>query len=102
MHPGGAPARGRTRRARVNQDIATLFTIFIWVLIIAVIGRSLISWFPLSRDNQFARLLYQVTEPLLAPVRNVLPRTGMIDLSAMVVIILLYVMLAVINKAANS
>ncbi|MBI2767921.1 MAG: YggT family protein [Chloroflexi bacterium] len=86
----------------MNQQIATLFTIFIYVLIAAVIGRSLMSWFPVSRDNPLARFLYQVTEPLLAPVRNVLPRTGMLDLSAMVVIILLYVMLAVVDRAANS
>jgi len=86
----------------VNPQIAALFTIFLYVLIAAIIARSLLSWFPVSHDNPFARLLYQVTEPLLAPVRNILPRTGMIDFSAMLVIILLYVMIAVVNQAANA
>jgi YggT family protein len=84
----------------VNDQVATLFTIFIYLIMAAVIGRSLISWFPVSRDNQLARFLYQVTEPLLAPVRNIMPRTGMIDFSAMAVIILLYVMLVVVQKAS--
>lgn len=85
----------------MNDTIAQLFSLFIWLLIIALILRSLLSWFPIDRNNQFARLLTSVTEPLLEPVRRILPRTGMIDLSGMVVIILLYVMLEVGRIAAD-
>ncbi|MEP6871822.1 MAG: YggT family protein, partial [Anaerolineaceae bacterium] len=42
------------------------------------------------------------TAPLREPVRQVIPRMGMIDLSAMVVILLLYLMIYVVDKAANS
>ncbi|MCA9845521.1 MAG: YggT family protein [Dehalococcoidia bacterium] len=59
------------------------------------------TWFPTSRDNQLARLLDRITEPLLEPVRRIMPRTGMIDFSAMVVIILLYVMLTVVSRLSN-
>jgi YggT family protein len=86
----------------VNDQVANLFVAFLYLLIIAIIVRSLMSWFPVSRDNQFARVLFQVTEPLLDPVRRLMPRTGMIDFSAMVVIILLYVMIAVVQQAANA
>ncbi|WP_322818250.1 YggT family protein [Tepidiforma sp.] len=84
----------------MNDSVAQLFTLFLWLLIVAVFLRSLLSWFPVSQDNEVARLLYRVTEPLLDPVRRVLPRTGMIDFSGMVVIILLYVMIAVVERAA--
>lgn len=84
----------------MNDSVAQLFTLFLWLLILAVFLRSLLSWFPVSQDNEVARLLYRVTEPLLDPVRRVLPRTGMIDFSGMVVIILLYVMIAVVERAA--
>ena len=47
------------------------------------------------------RLLDAITEPLLEPVRRMLPRTGMIDLSAMVVMIVLYIMVAVVQTAAR-
>lgn len=84
----------------MNDSVAQLFTLFLWLLILAVFLRSLLSWFPVSQDNEVARLLYRVTEPLLDPVRRVLPRTGMVDFSGMVVIILLYVMIAVVERAA--
>ncbi len=84
----------------MNSTVAGLFTIFIYFLIVAIIVRSLMSWFPVGRDNPFARIVFQVTEPLLEPVRRIMPRTGMIDFSAMVVIVVLYVMLTVINQVS--
>jgi len=84
----------------MNDTVASLFTLFLWLLIVAVFLRSLLSWFPISQENEAARLLYRITEPLLEPVRRVLPRTGMIDFSGMVVIILLYVMIEVVQRAA--
>jgi len=66
------------------------------VLFWAIILRALMSWFrPYSYSrgyNQFARLVYQITEPLLAPVRNFLPTGGMgIDFSPLIVVFLLQV-----------
>jgi YggT family protein len=85
----------------MNDTVASLFTLFLWLLILAVFLRSLLSWFPISQENEAARLLYRITEPLLEPVRRVLPRTGMTDFSGMVVIILLYVMIEVVRRAAG-
>lgn len=85
----------------MNDQIALIFTVFLYALIIAVLARSLFSWFPIDRNNQFYRLLYNITEPLLAPVRQLMPRTGMIDFSAMIVIVVLYVMITVVQIAAD-
>lgn len=85
----------------MNGQIALIFTTFLYIILFAIIARSLISWFPLDPRNRFVRLLHQFTEPLLEPVRRVIPRMGMIDLSAMVVILLLYLMIYVVNKAAS-
>lgn len=85
----------------MNEQIATVFTTFLTVLIFCIIGRSLITWFPISRDNPAVRILDQITEPLLAPVRNLLPRSGMIDFSGMIVIVVLYVMIAVVDGVAK-
>ena len=85
----------------MNDQIATIFVVFLYVLMPAIIVRSLLSWFPnIDRRNQFVQMLDMVTEPLLAPVRNIMPRTGMIDFSAMIVIILLVVMVSVVQAAA--
>ncbi len=86
----------------MNDQIATIFIVFLYLLIAAVIIRSLLSWFPnVDRNGQFVRLLDTVTEPLLSPVRNIMPRTGMIDFSAMIVIIVLFVMVNVVEAAAS-
>ncbi|MCC6386452.1 MAG: YggT family protein [Dehalococcoidia bacterium] len=85
----------------MNDSVAALFTVLIYAIILLVLARSLLSWFPLRPGNPVARFLYQATEPLLAPVRNILPRTGMVDLSAMVVLLFLYIMLMVIDRAAS-
>ncbi|MEY2478737.1 MAG: YggT family protein [Actinomycetota bacterium] len=61
--------------------------------VFAVFGRIILSWFPLAPDSPFATIfsfLYTITEPLLGPIRRVLPPVGMggmgLDLSPMIVI----------------
>lgn len=86
----------------MNHQVAQLFTWFLYLLIFAVIGRSLLSWFPINQDNQFAYVLRRITDPLIEPFRRIMPRMGMIDLSPMAVIIILWLMIAVVNQAAAS
>ncbi|NDL64220.1 YggT family protein [Acerihabitans arboris] len=57
-----------------------------WVIII----RSLMSWVSQGR-SPMDQVLYQLSEPLMAPVRRIIPAMGGIDFSAMVVILILYV-----------
>lgn len=85
----------------MNHQVASLISGFLYVLIVAVIVRSLLTWFPNAQNNQFARLLAQFTDPLLDPVRRLMPRTMMIDFSPMIVIFLLYIMINVVNQAAQ-
>ncbi|WP_410013560.1 YggT family protein [Sodalis sp. C49] len=56
-----------------------------WVIII----RSLMSWISQGR-SPMDQVLYQLSEPLMAPVRRIIPAMGGIDFSAMVVILILY------------
>ena len=54
-----------------------------------LVMRSVLSWFPLKPTNVLKIYLFRVTEPLLAPVRRIVPRTGVVDLSPLVAIFLL-------------
>jgi len=58
----------------------------LWLL---VLGRVLISWIDPTGQSRVASLLVQATEPLIAPVRRVIPSTGMFDLSSLVVLLVL-------------
>ena len=63
-----------------------------------VIARSLLSFFMDPRHVVFD-FLATITEPILAPIRSIIPRMGMFDLSPLVAIILLQVLQRVIVGA---
>jgi YggT family protein len=67
-------------------NFVQLLIIALWVL---VLGRVLISWVDPAGRNQVSSFLIQTTEPLLAPVRRVLPQTGAIDWSGFIVLLVL-------------
>ena len=59
------------------------------VLTIAIILRAILSWFSLSPTNRLVIILNRFTEPILAPLRHIIPRAGMFDFTPLVAIILL-------------
>ncbi|NTV89713.1 MAG: YggT family protein [Clostridiales bacterium] len=70
--------------------INSIFTI----VELIVLARVIISWLPVDRYNRYVDLLYRITEPVFAPVRNMLDRTPLggfrgIDFSPLVILILL-------------
>ncbi len=72
--------------------IGDIIAATIYVLTIAIILRALLSWFPnIDPRNPIVEFLITITEPILAPIRSVMPRMGMLDLTPMVAIILLQV-----------
>ncbi|MFB0559452.1 MAG: YggT family protein [Dehalococcoidales bacterium] len=59
------------------------------VLSLAIIFRAILSWFSPRPTNILSVILYRITEPLLAPLRRIIPRAGMFDFTPLVAIILL-------------
>jgi YggT family protein len=59
------------------------FTVFS----LLILARIVVSWLNLDPYNQVVQFLHNTTEPILAPVRRVIPPMGMMDLSPMVVLI---------------
>ncbi|MCZ2110348.1 MAG: YggT family protein [Dehalococcoidia bacterium] len=57
----------------------------------AIVARSLLSWFPIDQSSPLFQLLFRVTEPIIEPIRRVMPNTGMMDLSPMAAIVLLII-----------
>ena len=85
----------------MNSAIAGILNAFLYILIIAIVARALLSWFPISRSNPLIQLVHQITDPLIEPIRRIMPRTGMIDLSPMIVIVVLWLMILVVNRVSN-
>lgn len=69
--------------------------IFLWTLIIRVI----LSWINIRPDNPLVIVTHYITEPILAPLRRITPRLGMIDITPMLAIILLYLIVQILHSA---
>ena len=67
-------------------SIIQLLLMAVWVL---VLGRIVMSWIDPSGRNQLSAFLIRATEPILGPVRRMLPPSGMMDWSGFVVLIVL-------------
>ncbi|MCH7745892.1 MAG: YggT family protein [Chloroflexi bacterium] len=74
-------------------DFAVIFISWLTnILYAALIGRVILSWINVSPSNPISIFIFQVTEPILAPIRRLLPKMGALDLSPMIAIILITVL----------
>ena len=89
---GGCVADGTT----TSQVICLFFQL----LTIAVFIRVLLSWFNVDPSNPMIQALNSITEPILDPIRRIMPRVGMFDLSPIVALILLQVLSQVLQEFA--
>ena len=67
----------------IAQIISAILTILTWIIVI----RALISWVNPDPYNQIVQFLYRVTEPILIPIRRILPAMGGFDLSPIVALV---------------
>jgi YggT family protein len=68
--------------------VATLIDLYSLVVLAAVV----MSWIRVDPRHQLARIVYRLTEPVLEPIRRVLPSVGGLDLSPLVLLIALRVL----------
>lgn len=78
----------------------TTFILFLYylfqVLTFAIFLRAILSWFMMSTRSgsiiTLYRVLHQITEPILAPLRRIIPMVGMIDITPIIAILLLQIL----------
>lgn len=67
--------------------------IYIWLVIASAVLSWLVAFSVVNTRNQFVatvgEFLYRITEPLLAPIRNMLPSLGGIDISPVILILII-------------
>ncbi|MCB4769944.1 YggT family protein [Ancylobacter sp. Lp-2] len=72
----------------------TIVSLYVWILIASAILSWLVAFNVVNPQNQVVRsvgeFLWRVTEPVLAPIRRLLPNLGGIDVSPIILIIGLY------------
>ena len=76
------------------QTIDLALNLYTWVLIASAIFSWLYAFNVINSSNRFVeaigRFLYNVTEPVLRPIRRVMPNLGGIDISPIIVLLLIF------------
>ncbi len=74
------------------------------VYLLILLARAIMSWFPVRPGTglaSFLGVLMQLTEPVLAPVRRIIPPAGMFDLSFLVVLVVIELVHAGLGCSGN-
>ncbi len=80
--------------------IVNMLEVVVTFVILAIIGRAILSWFVRDPSHPLLRLLTDVTEPILGPIRRLLPQTMMLDLSPLIAILVIQVLWRIIRELA--
>ena len=80
-------------------NLVVLLLNIIWF---AIFARAIISWFPIDQNGPVVRALDAITEPILEPLRRVVPRVGMIDITPMVAIVLIFAITYLLRSSIAS
>ncbi|MEY1660703.1 YggT family protein [Isoalcanivorax beigongshangi] len=83
----GAPLGAQAAGPIVLYAVRSLGSMIINYFFFAILVRVILSWVAPDPYHPFAAIMTQVTEPLLGPVRKVLPNLGGLDLSPLVVLL---------------
>jgi YggT family protein len=71
------------------SDLGGLVALILRLLSFAIIGRALLSWFDPGMNSTVGRFLFDLTEPIIAPIRRVVPSIGAFDLSPIIALLLI-------------
>ncbi|MCE2852900.1 MAG: YggT family protein [Roseiflexaceae bacterium] len=73
--------------------------LFIQILSYAIIGRVIMSWIDQPGSMRITQILNEVTEPILAPLRSIIPSVGMFDLTPIIAMLLLQLLEGLVRGA---
>lgn len=87
---------------RALLDVLMLaLQLYVWLLIASAIMSWLVAFNVVNLRNDFVRsiwnFLYQITEPALRPIRNILPNLGGIDISPIILLLIIFFIQRVIQ-----
>ena len=78
--------------------ILQILSLLLQLFELALLARIILSWFPnVDRSNPIIQFLFDITEPVLRPIRDMLPPGGMFDFSPLIVFIIIQVLTTVLR-----
>lgn len=92
FRPGADPARW------INGVLGWLFQLYSF----ALLARVVLEWIRIPRLHKLTTFLWRITEPVLAPIRRILPRWGGLDFSPVVALLLLSILQMVLQGVVQA
>jgi len=84
----------------MSNILLTTINVLYYALFILIFARIILSWVNVG-SYEIRDLVYRLTEPLLAPIRRILPATGGLDLSPMILLILASILFDILRNAVR-
>jgi YggT family protein len=81
----------------MGDSLLSLLDLVIMILIFLTIARSLFSWIDPGMRTPVGKILRDVTEPIIAPIRAVVPSAGSLDFSPMIAVFVLFILRQMLN-----
>jgi YggT family protein len=79
--------------------IGITLDLILTALSFAIIANAILSWLPIDRyNNPLIRILDQIVEPILDPLRRIIPPIGMMDITPIVALIIIQVLQAILPR----
>jgi YggT family protein len=95
---------GNALLAAILEVIYIILDFYVWALIVGAIMSWLVTFNIINTHNRFVQVvgdfIYRITEPLLHPIRRMLPMMGGLDLSPLVLIFFIYFLQSFIRHLA--
>ncbi|HET8521639.1 MAG TPA: YggT family protein [Thermomicrobiales bacterium] len=83
----------------MTGDLLGIILLLLNILSLLIIARALFSWFDPGMQTPIGRVLRDVTEPIIGPIRQAIPSMGMFDFSPIVALLLILLIRRVIEQA---
>ena len=89
---GGIPAFSGLTMLTIAYLLRTILYIYLFIIIVQVI----ISWLNPNVYNPITTIMYQISEPILKPIRHFIPSSGGLDFSPLVALIIINLLMILI------
>ncbi|MHB9034983.1 MAG: YggT family protein [Anaerolineae bacterium] len=78
--------------------LSIFITVLSQALSLAILARVLLSWVPSLQQSRLGLFIYDITEPILGPIRRTIPPLGMIDLSPFIALIVIELLAQLLHR----
>jgi YggT family protein len=74
-------------------NLASVLNYIVWIYTFVLLAYAVVSWIPDLRSSRFVYYLARLVEPVLTPVRRIIPPLGGLDLAFLIVLLVLQLLI---------